>query len=597
MKIFWSFVLLLTCIGSGATDIYRNGASLVTGTWQSGGVLEETAADQPFDGTEHLRFAYSYTENWSGFGLNMDNWGSGNAVDFSGYTHLHIAFRGVSPGQNIEVTLRSGDHFGQGYVLGGDAVQYTTIEIPLIFLLGSLDPGAITELMFSVSGPDPVGSGAVYIDAIYLLDGSGEPVGSDLWPLQRAMGRGFNLTNWLEAYWLMPFGAYPETDKFTREHFEFMAAGGMKTVRMPVTFERLAGDAPGYLLDTAHVAFALVDSVISWTRDLGLYLIIDNHHGYELSDATYEEDAERLGRIWEQLIDRYGYLNPDSVLFELHNEATFVSNARLRDIFEYVVSVIRTRTAEHAVIIGANYWNSGSGLTSFEPLNDRRIIYTFHNYDPYEFTHQGMSWTQPPYFPARTFPQGDEAGQIRDLFRSVRAWSDIFDVPVFLGEYGAAVSADAESRCNYIVLLAQLADSLEFPHIYWDVFQPSDGFGFVEGGVLSPDAVAPCFAAALGLDWQSSHTGESLDGTVALHLWPNPADGYIFIQADRPGAQAAERSMLEIFNSAGTMVWSRSLGSGQHYRASVSLELMPPGIYTARYSDGRSVVVQKFIRR
>lgn len=596
MKLLSSLVLLFAYVFSGATDIYRSGASLITGTWQSSGVLEEISSDQPFEGTEHLRFTYNYTENWSGFGLNMDSWGAGDPVDFSGYTHLHIAFRGVSPGQNLEITLRSGDHFGQSYILGSDATQYTVVDIPLIFLRGSLDLSAITELMFSVSGPDPAGSGSVYIDAVYLQDSSGEPVGSDVWPQQRAMGRGFNLTNWLEAYWLMPFGAYPETDKFTREHFVFMAAGGMKTVRMPVTFERLAGPGPAYLLDTSHVAFALVDSVISWTQELGLYLIIDNHHGFELSDATYEADAARLGRIWEQLIDRYAYLNPDSVLFELHNEATLISNTRLRQIFDHVVEVIRDGAPEHTLIIGANYWNSGSGLTSFEPLSDRRIIYTFHNYDPYEFTHQGMSWTQPPYFPARTFPQGDEAGQIRDLFRSVRAWSDFFDVPVFLGEYGAAVSADAESRCNYITLLAQLADSLEFPHIYWDVFQPSDGFGFVDGGLLVPDAVAPCFAAALGLDWQSSPVGDVSDDPSVIHLWPNPAGGYIFIQVERPDGQAAERSTLEIFNSAGAIVWSQSLDAGQYSRIAVSLELMPPGIYTARYSDGRTVSVQRFFR-
>lgn len=485
-----------------AQDIYHNGNSLITGTWNANGTLVETGADQPFEGDMHYRFDYAYTEYWCGFGLNMDNWGTGAPVDFSAYTHIRLAYRGLEAGQTLRLQLRLGDEYGALYEMGGQTMGYQELEIPLILLQGGLNLATITGLDFSVNGDVPEGSGNLFLDAIYLVNNGGTAIGSQSWGLLQAMDKGFNLTNWLEAYWLIPFNAFPETEKFTRDHIAFMADAGMKTIRMPATFERVAGPAPDYALDLTHEIFDLVDSVILWAADYNMVLIIDNHHGFELNNSNFNSELPRMKAIWNQLLDLYGHLDPNTTLFELYNEATpAISNNNLKLFYDELVSELRNTTTQHTFILGANGWNSGDALMAFSPLDDQRIIYTFHSYDPYLFTHQGMSWTSPPFFEPRTFPLGNEENDIRALFQGVSSWSDIYDIPVFLGEFGCAVSADEQSRCNYIELLTHLSDSLDMPYVYWDVFQPTDGFGFVEDEVLEPDNVVLCFMNAMELNF------------------------------------------------------------------------------------------------
>lgn len=87
--------------------IYKDAATLITGTWNVNGTLAEVTGNSPFEGLRHYQFAYSYTEYWAGFGLNMDNWGNGPTYDFSGYTHLRIAYRSLSGSERLRLTLRS----------------------------------------------------------------------------------------------------------------------------------------------------------------------------------------------------------------------------------------------------------------------------------------------------------------------------------------------------------------------------------------------------------------------------------------------------------------------------------------------------------
>lgn len=496
-------IACLSCLtaNSFALDIFHNGVNLVTGTWTGNGTLVETTDDFPFDGSTHFRFTYDYDGFWAGFGLNLDNWGSSSAYDFSGYTHIYFAYRGLNNNQTFRIQLRSGDIEGPSFDIGGNNSDYQIIKIPLVFLSGSLDLTQITELIYSIGGDFPEGDGTVYLDAIYLANEDIPAIGSASWGIQQALGKGFNMTNWLEAYWLIPFNAYPEVDRYDRTHVEFLADAGMDHIRLPVTFEHLTGPGPDYLFDLDHIVFDLIDSAIQWSEDYDLMLIIDNHHGtVTLSNDNYEDELPRLKAIWSQIIDLYGHLDPTKYLFEIYNEPTgAISNNNLKVFFEELVGEIRTQTQDHTVIIGGNGYNSGNGLTSFLPIeNDQRIIYTFHSYDPYFFTHQGMSWTDPPFLPPRAFPEDDDEDVIRNIFTAVSEWSDIYDLPVYLGEYGCAVSADDDSRCNYITHLMHLSDSLSFSHAYWDVFFD---FGFADPEQLDGSQVVSCFAQAIGLNF------------------------------------------------------------------------------------------------
>lgn len=487
-----------------ALVIYKNGASLITGTWNGNGTLTQTSANQPYEGTQHYSFAYTTVNTWAGYGLNMDNWYNGPAVDLSGFTHLRIAYRGLSAGHVLNLQLRQGQNiYGAQYQVGGSTGTYTLLDIPMTGLVGSsgINLAQISELFFSVTSAGTT-TGTVYVDAIEAIN-IAPPPPSTAWDEADAMGKGFNLSNWLEAYWLLPFGTYPEVPKYVRADISFLKNAGFKTIRLPVIFEKLANANPPYTLNTNHVAYALVDSAIVWANAFNMNLIIDNHHGYELTNANFQTETARKCAIWRQLAQRYGGLSANRFFFELYNEATpDISNANLRTVMKTVMDTIRLWDANQVLIVGGNGWNSANGLTSSEPYYDDKVIYTFHNYDPYFFTHQGFSWSGLPA--GVTFPQGSDLADLAATYQSVKDWSNNNDMPVFLGEFGASSWADATSRCAWIDAQMDNIDLHDFPWAYWSPKYSSDDFGFFQNSILSATNAIPCFVTAMGLNLQAA---------------------------------------------------------------------------------------------
>ncbi|MBK7150082.1 MAG: hypothetical protein IPH78_15090 [Bacteroidetes bacterium] len=52
-----------------------------------------------------------------------------------------------------------------------------------------------------------------------------------------------------------------------------------------------------YNVDTTHVLFSRIDSVIKWCDELGLNLIIDNHHGWTLNNQAWRPQLYRFAHL------------------------------------------------------------------------------------------------------------------------------------------------------------------------------------------------------------------------------------------------------------------------------------------------------------
>jgi endoglucanase len=496
---------LLPLFASANLSVYKGGTTLITGTWVGNCTLAETSANNPYEGTQHYQMDYNFTNWWSGVGLNMDNWGSSAAKDFSGYTHLRIAYRGLTSGQMLVIKLRNDNLYSNEIQIGATSSAYQVVDISFSSLLlgTSLNANAVREIDVSVTSTTQSGSGAVFFDAIELVNVAVVPLppaSPTTWARANAMGKGFNTANWLEAHWLLPFNAYPVQNDYTRAKFQFLKSAGFQHVRLPVIFERLGSLNPPYTLNTNQTAFYLVDSVITWANTFNLKLIIDNHHGDpQLTDANYQSQIPRLCAVWKQLALRYNYLDPNRFLFEIYNEPNGITNNNFRIVAQTVMDTIRKYDTTHTYFVGGNGWNSIDGLTSFQPLNDNNVIYTFHCYDPYFFTHQGMSWTSPSYFAARSFPLAGDVNYLRSHFQGAKSWGTTNSVPIYMGEYGAATTADATSRCAWFNLVTHLSDSLTIPWAYWDAKNWSDAFGIFTNGVLSQANLVPCIQTSMGL--------------------------------------------------------------------------------------------------
>ena len=560
------------------TVIYKANTTIITGIWSGTGVgtLIETATNSPYEGTQHYQFAYNYSSWWAGFGLNLNNWGSSASTNFSGNTHLKLAFRGLDGNKKITVRLKNGTNVGNTVEMGGYSAAYQVVTIPISTLtLGSaVSINAVSELEFAVIN-EISGSGTVYIDAIEMVSAAPSVVANaTAWARFNALHKGFNTSNWLEAYWLLPSNSYPVANDYTRAKFLALKNAGFDHVRLPVIFERLGSQATPYTLNTNQTAFYLVDSAITWANAFNLKLIIDNHHAPDLNDGNFASNTPRICAVWKQLVQRYSYLDPNRFYFELYNEPNNISNSNFRTLAQTAMDTIRKYNTTHTFIIGGNGWNSGSGLAALDPLNDPNVIYTFHNYDPYYFTHQGFSWTSPAYFAPRAFPIGSDISEMRANFINVKNWSNYHSFPVFMGEFGVSASADATSRCNWIDKMTHYADSLSLPYAYWDAKNYNDAFGFYPNGIYTAANAIPCFKTAMGLyatplaireitQLDAVCTEKNIAIRWSVEVYDRP--GFFAIEASNDAVNWTERTRLKANTTQQRYQTSLNLVKNQHY--------------------------------
>lgn len=318
------------------------------------------------------------------------------------------------------------------------------------------------------------------------------------WERSRQLGKGANLSNWLEARWLGEH--FPIEEIYKESDLVFLKSLGISTIRLPVVFEWESDTIFPYSLHESHKVYELVSRVIGWTEGLGMDLIIDNHSGRPLTNKNYEEQIPRLAGMWKNIVKKYKQLDPERVFFELRNEAdNNISNENLWKVMQAIVDTIRTIDKEHTLIVGSDWWNAGWTLVKTTPLPDTNLIYTFHFYDPHRFTHQGLKFTGQPVgvpFPALN----SDRSNIIQNFKEIDSWSKNFEVPVFLGEFGVSAYADPQSRCTWIGLVGDLLNHYRIPWAYRDILHTNESFGFIKDHVpLEERNMITCFLRALHL--------------------------------------------------------------------------------------------------
>jgi endoglucanase len=202
---------------------------------------------------------------------------------------------------------------------------------------------------------------------------------------QSPFSKGVNLTGWFSY---SNARSIPFT-KFTKNDLQNIKSLGCDVIRLPITLHSMTGGAPDYVVDP--IFFTYLDQVIDWTEELQLNLIIDNH---TIPDATKNTVVTPLLKIWPQMAKHYKNRST-SVFYEILNEPNTMLASDWAAIQTRVVDSIRVYDDKHTIIVTGADWGGIAGLLSLKKLKDTNLIYSFHFYDPFLFTHQGASWTSP----------------------------------------------------------------------------------------------------------------------------------------------------------------------------------------------------------
>lgn len=285
----------------------------------------------------------------------------------------------------------------------------------------------------------------------------------------KLLGRGINLGNALEAPQEGAWGM-----KLEAEFFQKIKEAGFNSLRLPIRWSAHAGTGAPFTIDP--VFFQRVDWAIEQALSRGLAAAINFHHFEEIFNAP-EQNEERFLALWQQVAQRYRR-QPDRLFFEILNEPhNQLTPERWQKLFPKVLQVIRRDNPDRLVIIGPGQWNNLNQLDKLVlPVEDRRLIVTFHYYSPFPFTHQNAGWVKGSSKWKGTTWKGtaEQRAALGKDFERAAAWGQKHRRPLYLGEFGAYAAADMESRALWTRAVAREAEKHSMSWAYWEF---GAGFG------------------------------------------------------------------------------------------------------------------------
>ena len=343
----------------------------------------------------------------------------------------------------------------------------------------------------------------------------------------------------------------------TRADLMRLAALGFDFARLPLDpgpFVAFTGSRRAELLGSLSAA---IDAVLA----AGLRVVLNvqanaaTHH--YTPEAFYGTDQAPLFAAYRDLVAELARLcarkGVDRVALEPVNEPPQACGALAwTRVQERLLTTARTAAPALTLVATGSCGGLVAGLTALDPAPLARfapLLYTFHFYEPYLFSHQGATWlTEEPFYrwlnavpwpgarirmpetlkavwtrmeSDRSVPQAEKArdravieAKLREYgdaepgpaflaaaMEPVATWADLYGIPrrnVLMGEFGALrtdaryTAARPPDRAAYLRDVRLTAERAGFGWSFWNLF---DGLGLMNDA----HAVDPALVPALGL--------------------------------------------------------------------------------------------------
>ncbi|MDQ2801143.1 MAG: glycoside hydrolase family 5 protein [Pseudomonadota bacterium] len=410
----------------------------------------------------------------------------------------------------------NGDVSGLLALPGVDAFQYAfrRYQDPRYLpIVGKLKPGftlAIGEHLPSLPAAEATVRGAAT---------AGVPAGR----LEK-LSRGTSVTQWFQVSGPVDESHYQ--NYLSDAEIALIARLGLHHVRLCV--------APSYLYDPkapgtlSEGRMAMLESAIQRFNRQKLAVIVDLHN----TDKQHSEDDPQwvagYPLFWGALAAKLSHFDPEMVFFEILNEPVFTDRAsEWFTLQDKCIAAIRKSAPKHTIIVTGPDWGGIDGLRKLTPLADRNVVYSFHFYEPFTFTHQGATWAGPipPLLKGIPYPSSPEAvveplshitnpeaqGWVRDYgaqrwdrdklksrLAEALEWGRQNGVALYCGEFGAyPLVAPPDSRGRWF---HDFATVLKESGVGYAVWGWDDGFGFGRRYENGKPVLDPVPIDALGLN-------------------------------------------------------------------------------------------------
>lgn len=373
-------------------------------------------------------------------------------------------------------------------------------------------------------------------------------VSSILFSQELHFNRGVNLTGWFQV----PSVRDVHFTKFTYDDFADIKSLGVDVIRLPINLHFMTNGAPNYTIDPLFYFF--LDQVIDWAEELGINLILDNHT-FDVTQNTAPNIDQVLIPVWTQMAEHYKNRS-NFIYFEILNEPHGISDIRWNEIQLDVVEAIRQIDQKHTLIVGPAGWNSYNNLSQMPIYDDDNLIYTFHFYDPFIFTHQGASWTDPSMVPLggvpfpynsstmplcppelkgtwiewsiNNYPNDGKISKVQELIDIAVDFQSSRNAELFCGEFG--VLYDTAPNADRTYWYDVVRSYFEQNNISWTIWDYKGGFGIYEkqsNELFDYDLNIP-LVEALGFEAPPQYTYQLLPDSSNFDLYTDYIGELIF---------------------------------------------------------------------
>ncbi|MFT3951435.1 MAG: cellulase family glycosylhydrolase [Oscillospiraceae bacterium] len=285
--------------------------------------------------------------------------------------------------------------------------------------------------------------------------------------------KGVNLGGWLSQ---CPLTKERFDSFLTKDDLAAIASAGYDHVRVPVDYRALGFD--GETLSGLSAEY--LDRCADWCAEYELNLLIDLHNtrGYDFGKPetalTFFKNATDMAyfiALWEAMARKYGANK--RIAFELLNEMVLREAAEpWNDLAERTAAAIRRIAPQTPIVIGGVRYNHVTSVKLLRKPAVENIVFNFHCYEPFYFTHQGADWTDIPadfsigypdefekqkfYLPGDLQRMLEESGATEFnadffslLFRDAVRYAEECGAALYCGEYGVIEHGDRESAARW----------------------------------------------------------------------------------------------------------------------------------------------------
>jgi endoglucanase len=310
--------------------------------------------------------------------------------------------------------------------------------------------------------------------------------------------RGLNVTRWF---------CYLESPNDTSHFANYLIDDDLATFkRLHVTWIRLCV-SPEAIYRDGHPNpqnLPFLDQGIDKLESAGLAVLVDLHDNGQMKLDQPGHDNAGFVSFWEDMARHYAGKQETSTVFELLNEPQFNSDPSVWHALQAkTVAAIRAIDPKRTIMVSGTGWSGIEPLTKLDKLPESNLLYTFHCYDPFFFTHQGATWVGDPPQGLKSMPfpsspdniqdalanstpkdadtikgygaQRYDAAYVKGRLEKGAEYGVVNHVPVVLGEFGAYPPVSPpESRSRWFAAMRTAIEELHLPNALWGY---DDGLG------------------------------------------------------------------------------------------------------------------------